>query len=214
MAEELRSVEQIMAELFEGLRIIKKNGTKKEEAALKKYAKVRWVQFEIDYYRNGVFPLREVMAQAKVYFSKRFLDGQFIDQVSQAEFNKAYDSLNHAVKDGCHGRCFRLVEEFNAALDREGVKTVERIENFLDWLTFYPVKRKDYEGNPIMEKPYNVPIIDFKNDEHLEGFYKVWRGYYKKGILLSMQEAREIYSILAKAKKLPKERKSVQTEGG
>ena len=213
MAEDFRSIEQIMEELFDGVRVVKKNGSKKEEAALKKYAKVRWVKFEIDYYMSGKLPLSEVLAQAKVYFSKRFLGGEYIDRVSPAELRKAYDSLNHAVKDGCHGRCSRLVQELNEALERADVCPVE-VESFLDWLTFWPVERRGGDGSVLMEKPYNVPVIDFKNDQHLEGFYKVWKSYYKKGILLSMQGTYRIYDILDKSKKLPKKPKeSVQARG-
>ena len=205
MAENLRSVDVIMAELFEGLRTTKRDGTtKKEEAALKKYEKVRWVQFEMNYYRKHILPLSEIHAQAKMYFSKRFLDGEYISQVDPTDLEKAYKSLDHAVNDGCHGRCYRLVVELNEALTSNGVRSVGDIEALLNWLTFSPVERKDSEGNPIMEKPYYIPVVDFTNREHLEQFYKVWKEYYKKGFLLSMQDTFRIVDIMSKSKKLPK----------
>lgn len=204
MAEKIRNVEEIMTELFEGLRIPKRDGTtRKEEAALKKYAKVRWVRFEIDYYRNGALPLEEIASQAKVYFSKRFLNGAFISSVDASTFEKAYSSLDHAVKDGCHGRCVRLVEELNEALAQYGVQPIEKIDAFLDWLTFWPVERRGDDGSVLMEKPYSVAVIDFHNDRHLNGFYKVWKSYFKKGVLLSMQDTYRIANILEKSRKLP-----------
>lgn len=205
MAEHLRSVDTIMAELFEGLRITRRDGTvKKEEAALKKYEKVRWVQFEMNYYKNHALPLNEIHAQAKTYFSKRFLDGKYISSADSSELEKAYNSLDHAVKDGCHGRCYRLVVELNEALTNNGVRSVGDIEAFLNWLTFSPVERKDATGNVVYEKPYFIPVIEFNNRQHLEQFYKVWKDYYKKGFLLSMQDTYRIVDIMSKSKKLPK----------
>jgi hypothetical protein len=99
MAENIRSIEEILRELFEG-----------RDAALEKYALVRHVRYEMALWHDYGFPLQEVDRRTKAYFSKKFLKGARISEVDGVTLKKAFESLDHAVKDGCHGRCLRLVE--------------------------------------------------------------------------------------------------------
>ena len=120
MAENIRSIEEILCELFKG-----------RDAALEKYSRVRHTQYEMSLWRDYGLPLYDVDKSAKAYFSKSFLGGAKISETDGATIKKAFEKLNHAVNDGCHGRCLRLVEELNQALTALGLRTVDP-EPFLD----------------------------------------------------------------------------------
>ena len=180
MAEKIRSIEEILCELFKG-----------RDAALEKYSKVRHVQYEMLLWRNFGLPLYDVDKSAKAYFSKSFLGGVKIDEADGASIKKAFEKLNHAVNNGCHGRCLRLVEELNQALSELGLKTVDP-EPFLDWLTYWYEPRRGSDGELIEEKPYGFPILDFSDEQNRKELWAELSLMLKCGRISSMQYATSI----------------------
>ena len=180
MAEELRSIEEILNELFKG-----------RDAALEKYSRVRHTQYEMLLWRDYGLPLYDVDKSAKAYFSKKFLSGVKIDKADGASIQKAFERLNHAVKDGCHGRCLRLVEELNQALAELGLKTVDP-EPFLDWLTYDYVAKRGTDGELVEDKPYGFPILVFSDGQNRKELWAELSLMLKSGRISSMQYATSI----------------------
>ena len=192
MAEDIRNIEQILKELFDG-----------KDAALEKYAKVRHVQYEMNLWRRFHLPLSEVNGQVKVYFSKRFLGGERIIDASEATLKKGFESLDHAVKDGCRGRCRRLVEELNEALVRLNLRPIAEIDRFLDWLTFDSETVKDYYGEPARE--YGFPVLVFHDKENRKDFWNKTKVFLKRGVMISMQDVARIILIERRAVRITRE---------
>ena len=180
MAEKIRSIEEILCELFKG-----------RDAALEKYSRVRHTQYEMLLWRDYGLPLYEVDKKAKAHFSKSFLGGIDIDEVDGMALRKGFEKLNHAVKDGCHGRCLRLVEELNVALIELGLRAVDP-EPFLDWLTYWYEARRGADGELIEEKPYGFPILDFSDEQNRKELWAELSLMLKSGRISSMQYATSI----------------------
>ena len=187
--------EEILNELFVG-----------RDAALEKYAKVQHTLYEIDLWKEHKLPLREVSPKAKMYFSKRFLEGKKIPdglnlpgEATVEEFEKAYDSLKHAVEDGCPKRCSRLVKALNEELAVYKIEPVDS-EKFLKWLTFcYDVRKDYYSGEPVMEPGFHFEIRDFYDDRNRKEFWTETKALLKEGKIMSMHDILVI--VLLKRKK-------------
>ncbi|MBR3179982.1 hypothetical protein IKF57_00410 [Candidatus Saccharibacteria bacterium] len=174
---EERRIDKILCELFQG-----------RDAAIEKYARVRHTQWEMNLWYKYGLPLKEVDGVAKNYFGKRFLNGVGINSATKEELAEAFERLAHAVKDGCHGRCFNLVVELNAALGKLGIDMISNPEQFLDWLTFdYETKPDDW-GNPAVEKPYGFEIRIFHDAENRKDFWNELLPLLKVGKVLSMTD--------------------------
>ena len=197
MAEDVkRSYFEIIEELFFG-----------PSAALEKYAKVRFTQYEMNLWRRYHLPLKDVDSKAKRYFGVRFLgEGKRIDKASETDLNKAFESLKFAVgKDvneptlnsGCHMRCLRIVNELNEALAAAGLTTIEDPEKFLDFLTFDYEVRTDGNGVAIEEKPYGFLIRTFHDEENRRQFRVILKWLREEKRMMSMQD---IYKIASFAK--------------
>lgn len=184
MAEKIRSVKEILEELFVG-----------KDAALEKYAKVRHVQYELNLWHENGLPLGQVESQAKKYFSVRFLDGKNIYAVERENpelLEKALRDLDYAVKCGCHGRCSRLVKELNEELAGYKIEPVDS-EKFLDWLTFCYSVRKDYcTGEPVNEPGFSFEIKDFYDDKNRKEFWKELKFLLKDGRIMSMSNVLKV----------------------
>ena len=177
-----RNIEEILQELFRG-----------QDSALAKYARVRKTKYEFDLYRSYGLPLSEVGKVEKLYFSKKFLGGKRITNVSPEEFNKGIASLDHAVKDGCHGRCLRLITELNGALAESGFEQVKNPERFLDWLTFdYEVKKDSFTGEIAKEQPYGFEIRVFHSEENRKEFWMELQILEKNNMMMCMQDVAKI----------------------
>ena len=182
MAENTK-IEEILEELFVG-----------RDAALEKYAKVRHVKYELDLWRNNGLPLGLVERRAKKYFSVRFLGGQNIytaEKENPEMLEKALKDLDHAVNDGCHGRCNRLVKTLNEELACRKIDPVDS-EKFLDWLTFYYDVRKDCFGNALQEPGFSFEIRDFYDDRNRREFWKELKAILKEGQITSMSDVLKI----------------------
>lgn len=187
MAENVRSYFEILDEMFMG-----------PGAALEKYAKVRFTQYEMNLWRRHHLPLKEVDKKAKRYFGVRFLgEGQRIDKASPEALKKAFESLHFAVgKDsgdpslcsGCHQRCLRLANELNEALSRDGLEKIPDVEKFLDFMTFDYEVRTDENGQPIEEKPYGFVIRTFHDTENRSDFRMVLKMLRAENLEMSMQD--------------------------
>ena len=187
MAEQIRTIEEILRELFAG----------GQNAALEKYAKVRHTFYEIRLYWWHQFPLEEIDGFAKGYFSKRFLDGKRIDQATQEEMVAALTRLRYAVGDepcerdgeeyfpGSHGRCLRLVNELNAALVVEGLEPLKDPERFLKFMTFDEEVKRDALGKVIYE--HGVPVNVFHDKENRKDFWAEVQPLLKKGKMMPLQ---------------------------
>ena len=176
-----RNIKEILEELFKG-----------RDAALEKYAKVRYTQYELSLWRGYGLPLSEVASSAKLYFSKRFLKGQRIDKVSREELNKAYESLGYAVSNGCKTRCTNLIKELNEALRGYGLEEIKEIDKFLDWLTFNYTVAKDYDGRPKQEPGYSFEIRMFDSDQIRKEFWTELQSIMKTGRIMSMHDVARI----------------------
>ena len=177
MAGNTKNIVEILEELFKG-----------RDAALAKYAKVRFTRYEMNLYWRLDLPLEDVAKQARVYFSNRFLNKERIDTVPMATLSKAIDRLDHAEKDGCRPRCLKLVQELNEALKNLGLEPVNNPNGFLDWLTFdYEVKR-DCTGSPVTEPGYGFEIRIFHNEQNREEFWTEVQNLIKEGKMMSMQD--------------------------
>ena len=178
---ETREIKEILEELFKG-----------QDAAINKYARVRITQYEIDLWKKHGLPLNELSRQEKLYFSKRFLQGRKISEISPAELEKAILTLDHAVNDGCHGRCIKLVKELNEALARRSLKTVGEPEKFLNWLTFDYQTIKDYKGDNVKEANYGYEIRLFESDNNRKEFWQELKSVLAQGRIMSMQDIAKI----------------------
>lgn len=176
-----RSIKEILEELFKG-----------KDSALGKYAKVRFVQYEIGLWHGRGVPLEVINNQAKLYFSKRFLRGVSIRTASPERIEKGLDELNHAVKDGCHGRCKRLIEELNEALKAKGLAEITQPEKFLDWLTFDYHVNRDYDGEIVKEPEYGFEIRIFHDADNRNEFWFEVQVLLKSGKIMSMQDICQI----------------------
>ena len=185
-----RTIIEILEEIFKG-----------NDSALAKYAKVRHTQYEINLWRRCGLPLKEVGAQERRYFRERFLKGTAIEQATDAERHKAFDELDHAIQDGCHKRCIKLVNELNEALEATGVKTIEEPEKFLDWLTFSYHTNKDQDGQPLRDPGYSFEIRVFSDDKNRKEFWKELQSFLKAGRIVSMQDICRI--VLIKRSSMP-----------
>ena len=188
MAEQLRSVRDILEELFKG-----------RDAAIEKYAKVRHTQYELNLWRSYGLPLREVPKGVKFYFSQRFLNGKKIEDASPEELAEAFKRLGYAVSNGCKGRCESLTAELNLKLEELGLQTIQEPERFLDWLTFSYTVRRDFDGSPVTEKPYGFEIRVFDDQRNRKEFWGeirlLLRVYHR---ILSMQDVLKL--VLVKRK--------------
>lgn len=182
----MRTIKEILEEMFKG-----------KDAALEKYAKVRITQYELSLWRRYGLPLSEVDKGAKAYFAQRFL-GKGITVASSKELKDALEKLDHAVNDGCHKRCERLLSELNEALKAAGLKTVKDQEKFLNWLTFNYVTNPDHYGEPTKEPQYGFEIRIFNDKENRKEFWEELQTLLKSGRMISMQNACRI--VLAKRK--------------
>ena len=168
-----------------------------KNAALSKYAKVRHTQYEILLWHASGLPLSEVKKGAKLYFSKRFLNGKRIDRATEKEIEEALITLGHAVDDGCRGRCTRLVESLNEELKKYNLEPV-KVQSFLDWLTFcYDVRRDEY-GCDCLEPGYGFEVRDFYDDYNRKEFYDEAKRLLKKGIVLHPGHIGQIVEIRRK----------------
>ena len=184
MTENIKIME-ILEELFQG-----------KDAALAKYAKVRHVQYELGLTKRGL-PLYDVAPSAKKYFSQRFLAGRNIYDVSKNDpdtYRDALEKLDHAVHDGCHGRCTRLVKELNEELAKYKIEPVDS-EKFLDWLTFCYEVRKDYMGEPMTEPGFSFEIRDFYDDRNRKEFWEETKALLKKGYIMPMGQIGKLVMI-------------------
>ena len=183
----LTRIEEILNELFVG-----------KDAALEKYAKVRHTYYELGVlWDKHNLPLWEVSPKAKMYFSKRFLNGKKIPDgiydsksgvATKEELQKGLSDLKHAVEDGCHGRCSRLVKELNRELGTFKIEPVDS-EKFLDWLTFCYSVRKDYfSGDPVIEPGFHFEVRDFYDESNREDFWYETKALLKKGEIMSMHD--------------------------
>lgn len=178
MAENIRSIEEILNELFKGGR----------DSAIEKYAKVRHTQYEMDLWCHYGLPLSEVERGAKAYFSKRFLNGCRIDKASEKALRDAFSRLDHAVNDGCHGRCHKLIVELNQAFAELGLPEVKEIDKFLDWLTFNYQTRLGGDGEPVIEKPYGFQILIFDDERNRKEFWTEVQQLIKAGRMASVHD--------------------------
>ena len=186
-----RNVDEIMEELFKG-----------RDAALEKYARVRITQYEINLWRDCGLPLSEVAGSAKQYFSKRFLNGERIATASDETLRAGIDSLKKAVEHGCKGRCTRLAKELNEAMIALGLEPVKDIDKMLDWLTFSYEVKTDYEGNPVVEKPYGFEIRIFHSDGNRKAFWSEAQALLKEKKMISLTDILRIVQLKKKAKSI------------
>ena len=190
MAEDIKStrINEILTELFKG-----------KDAALEKYAKVRHVQYEMQLWRNYGLPLDQVDRSAKMYFAKRFLKDGKIFTASEKEIKDAFERLNHAVKDGCHGRCVRLIEELNEEFIKLGLEPVHKIDGFLDWLTFWYNTLEDYAtGGSVKEPEFSFEIRHFYDRENRKEFWAETKELLKEGKIMRLYRIAQIVLIKRK----------------
>lgn len=187
MAENIRSIELILHELFMG-----------RDSALRNYAKVRRTQYWMGLWCNNGWSLQDIDATAKAYFSKRFLNGVLIKNAGEKALRDAFTRLDHAVVDGCHGRCSRIVNELNAALAELGLQQVD-VDKFLDWLTFNYYYDKYDDGSIKYDDEYGTPIRIFNDDQNLREFWSELQLLLKSGRMASMQYVASI--VVDKRKK-------------
>lgn len=187
-----RTIKEILTEMFKG-----------KDSAIEKYAKVRATQYELSLWRRYHLPLSEVDKGAKAYFAQRFL-GMNINSASERELKDALERLDHAVNDGCHGRCERLVEELNGALLEMELRCVKDVQKFLDWLTFFYHTNPDFNGDIAKEPEYGFEIRIFADKENRKEFWEELQALLKQGRMMSMQDVCKLVLIKRKAsKKIP-----------
>lgn len=165
MAEDVknRGYEEILKDLFFG-----------KDAALDKFAKIRWTRYEILLWKKHGLPLEQVAPAAKAYFSRRFLGGQRIDKVEKYVLEKALESLSYAagidpdgklVDTGCRARCRALVKELNVALKENDFAEVN-VDKFIDMFTFDFSFSVDENGKHRKEPGYDFDIRHFYSDSN------------------------------------------------
>lgn len=203
MAEDInRGYEAVLKELFFG-----------KDAALDKYAKVRWTRYEIMLWKKHGLPLAEVNPVAKAYFSRRFLEKQRIDKVSKPVLEKALESLSYAcgidpdgnlVETGCRLRCHKLMEELNIALSGLEFAPVD-VERFLNYFTFDYDVVLDENGKPKQEPGYGFEIRLFHSDQNRAWFRTILKALFFLKLRLPMQCVHEVAKYFRKyAKPQPK----------
>lgn len=190
----VRSIEEILEELFVKKEVVKKNGgKKKEDAALLKYARVRHTQYEMELWLKYECPIDRA---AKRHFSKSFLGGKKLKNCSQAEIDEGMKALDHAVKDGCHGRCKRLVEELNMAFEEKSIEPLQNIDAFLDFMTFeYTTRKDDYTGGTVCEPGYGFEVRLFHDTKIRKAFWKEVKSLLSDGIMLPLNRICQIVQI-------------------
>ncbi len=185
MAEQLK---KILNELFENKKKMKDGKVTTEDSALKKYAKVRFTYYEVSLYMKYGLPINEVNGGAMTYFSKRFLDGESAYYARDFDFKEGYKRLAYAV-EACQKRCTNLIVELNKIFSTMGLDEVHKIQEFLDILTYKPIMRKGHDGNFIMEKPYNFPVVYYwANRDNLKAYGKEIRYLLENDKMMSMQD--------------------------
>ena len=185
MAENLRSTDKILEELFKG-----------RDSALERYAKVRHTYYELNLWRRYGLPLSEVPKGMKFYFSQRFLGKKRIEDATEAELTEAFTRLGHAINDGCKRRCGRLVDELNLSLSELGLRSIKEPEKFLDWLTFDYEVRTDGEGNPVIEKPFGFEVRIFKDENNRKKFWSIIQLLIKNRRMMSMHDIVTLMNLL------------------
>lgn len=174
-------------------------------SALEQYAKVRHTQYELNLWRFHGLTLGQIDGKAKAYFSKRFLHGENILEVDNATLEAAYKKLGHAVDDGCHGRCVRLVDELNRRMGELHLAPV-KVEKFLDYMTFNYRTRDDGYGYPRRDPDYGYEIRDFVDKYYRTQFCEELRLLEKTRRMMSMQDILNIihfkqeHSVILKKK--------------
>ena len=165
MAENVkRGYFEVLDELFTG-----------PSAALEKYAKVRFTQYEMNLWRRHHLPLKEVDKRARRYFHVRFLgEGETFDKAPPEVMNKAFESLTYAVglptedkptlNSGCHQRCLKLVLELNDILKADGLREITDPEKFLNLMTFDYDVLSDENGVAIACQSENA-ILRYQAEE-------------------------------------------------
>lgn len=194
-----------MAENISGTREI---GSIIEELleALKKYSKVRHVQYSMTRWRDFGYPLREIKG-ASQYFSRAFLKGVPVEQADAALLKEGFERLGYAVTKGCHGRCKNLVEELNDAFKKKGIVPVSNIEVFLDMMTFdpHPPYNADRcDGNTILDPDYHFEILLFDDEEKLKIFSAEAKRLIKNGKILSLGDIYKMARYKARVRNISK----------
>ena len=157
---------------------------------------MRRTQYELGLAKRGL-PIYDVAPSARRYFSERFLGGENVCKVykeDRTKFDKAMEDLDHAVRDGCHGRCTRLVKELNEELAHYKIEPVDS-EKFLNWLTFCYDVRKDYLGEPITEPGFSFEIRYFYDDKNRKEFWEETKALLKKGYIMPMGQIGKLVMI-------------------
>ena len=187
--------EQITRGYFEIIRELffatKDEKGKPVKSALEQYAKVRHTKYELDLWRFHGLTLSQIDSKAKAYFSERFLNGKRILDVDNATLEAAYKRLKHAVDDGCHGRCVRLLEELNRKMRELKLEPV-KIEEFLDFLTFNYRTRDDGYGYPRRDPDYGYEIRDFVDEYYRAQFREELKLLERTRRMMSMQDVLKI----------------------
>ena len=186
MAE--RQIKDILMELFSD-----------SDAALVKYAKVRHVQYEMElWYKHHC----DIDKGVKAYFVLRFLNGKRISDCGRGEIREALDKLDHAVKDGCHGRCVRLITELNKAFEEKDIEQLQNIEAFLDFVTFdYETRRDEYTNELVCEPGYGFEIRVFHDTENRSAVWKKIKSLLDKGKMMPISRVCQILGIERKFSK-------------
>ncbi|MBO4812836.1 hypothetical protein J5491_01680 [Candidatus Saccharibacteria bacterium] len=167
---------EILHELFFG-----------KDAALVKYAKVRRTQYEMRLYRDRGYHLEEIDLKSRLYFAKAFLPKDVtIRTATPEQMRNAYERLGHAVNDGCHGKCLRLVKEMNNILGDNGLAKLEDPESFLKYFTAFWPEKKDQFGDTIYEPGHNEPVLEFKDGEAREEFKRELKNLERDKLMLDM----------------------------
>lgn len=136
------------------------------DCSLQKCARVRRTAYEIGLYVNSGVPLGELSPECKKYFSMRFLNNQYIHEVSYADLKKAYSKIQYAV-DSTIERNKRIIsEELNPVLSEMGLKEISDMESFINFFTYnYGVKKDEY----------GVPVYDRYGSARVE--CRIWYSY-------------------------------------
>ena len=205
MAEQVRSIEEILQEMFIGVEKNTRNGKKvRERSSLMKLADLQEIADEMDLHLCRGLPLDLLKGIDVVYFSKRFMEkGVNVYYASLEDKQKARKKLGFAIQS-CLERNERLINELNQALREKGLDEIKEVRKFLDFLTYNPQQRRNGEGNPLFEKPpySHVPIIYYQNREDYKAFKEEIRSLLKSGKMVSMQDVYRNVSDKRKMKQL------------
>lgn len=205
MAENVkRGYFEVLDDLFNG-----------PSAALEKYAKVRFTQYEMNLWRKYHLPLKEVDKRARRYFHVRFLgEGETFDKAPPEVMNKAFESLTYAVglptedkptlNSGCHQRCLKLVLELNDILKADGLQEITDPEKFLNLMTFDYDVLSDENGVAREEKPYGFVIRVFHDAENRKEFRAILKVLKNERREMSIQDIWKIIGFKRKHSKTSK----------